>query len=1164
MSSNVSFTVRPPPRTFETDTPEPSRPGSASPSDSDALPRARPKKRQWESYTANDSSDEDEHDTKEMITGFDAMGVQRSDGKSSKPAGPLIIPAQKNRDWRAESMARKRHQMYVPEGAKVGTGVDGSQGGLGTRGKINDGPQLSGLIVTKVKQEDGEDIKMEEVDVEVKEEQDEPAKEEEPMDEDQRALRALLRGEQGNEVKREIAAISVQDQPGGWAQPKTEADAFKEDLATRPDEASLDDYDRVPIELFGEAMLRGMGMGRPSKKAIQPYIPEARPALLGIGAKPRPVDEVDQGKGKKFARPDKRYVPILKVERNGSGQTERTGIDAIGIMIVETETGIVIMTETSVGTETMIVTRGETMTVTAIATEKRGGIVTTTRRGGGITMIGTGGGMTIGTEDGIGIGMIGGIGTGTGGADRGGIARTVLLRINTHSSRGISAHAPSHVCLLARHSINGPKLLGYPLCALESFHMPRFWPRSIDIIHDHPTSVRLRSYITIVSVRFRNPHPDLETRTMSLSAAAISKNYDALAQLISSWVEANPPNKDREVSEECKERAVTIALRTRPFLKSEGEGLLSGIHARGKNMWVHVPSSKLVQWSGPTIQHKPFEGDFAFGPESASEEVYDLEVDNRHGAWRGSRMYPCVSNLQTRSRLVYKLVQLRYGQTGSGKTYTISSLEEIVSHDIFPAAESYASTHFANFPTAPRDVFAVGISMYELLGNKVTDLLDRDSPEVDIAEDKFGGIKVSAKVIPVTDAEELAKMIATAVSHRRTSTTLKNETSSRSHCVLNIIVTNTLVPAVEPGRLVLVDLAGSERAADRTAHTKELMNEARLINTSLMALKDCVRGRALVESERSKRGDGNAGFQHIPYRRVVAHTCAEVKKPVFDVEATRHSRTVIIAHVSPHLADASHSSNTLTYIAPFRVTATSQSAASSTTSPATWSNEAFRTWVTKTSSKIDSEKLVPFESGKQMCELEESVFIQRCLDSQKDGLDKPLTEAGAKSFYDKLWGMVGKYFSPVIEVGCIPIIEIVEAKRNSRPEELRTLMYNPPSTWSHFQARDYIEKELPSVDLDKLMPTMAPNPRRGKDFINGMGEAEFILTVTSSNKDGEAVSIEHAKDDTWNASRTEALTQRDPNGGNGAYDAFNEERLNDPAIYALVYGSQPPPLARRF
>ncbi|CAE6354425.1 unnamed protein product [Rhizoctonia solani] len=320
MASNVSFTVRPPARTFETDTPDPSRPGSASPSDSDAFPRARPKKRQWESYTANDSSDEDEQDTKEMITGFDAMGVRRSDGESSKPSGPLVIPAQKNRDWHAESMARKRRQMYVPEGAKVGTGADGSQGGLGIRGKINDGPQLSGLIVTKVKREDEEDVKMEEVDVEINVDQNDPVKEEEPMNEDQRALQALLRGDQGSEVKREIAAISVQDEPGGWAQPKSETDAFKEDLATRPDEASLEDYDRIPIELFGEAMLRGMGMGKPTKKAIQPYIPEARPALLGIGAKPRPVDELEQGKGKKFARPDKRYVPILKVEKNGSGQ----------------------------------------------------------------------------------------------------------------------------------------------------------------------------------------------------------------------------------------------------------------------------------------------------------------------------------------------------------------------------------------------------------------------------------------------------------------------------------------------------------------------------------------------------------------------------------------------------------------------------------------------------------------------------------------------------------------------------------------------------------------------------------------------------------------------------------------------------------------------------
>ncbi|CAE6504287.1 unnamed protein product [Rhizoctonia solani] len=614
---------------------------------------------------------------------------------------------------------------------------------------------------------------------------------------------------------------------------------------------------------------------------------------------------------------------------------------------------------------------------------------------------------------------------------------------------------------------------------------------------------------------------------MSLSAAAISKNHDALAKLISSWTEANPPVETEETK---GEGVVTIALRTRPFLESEGKDLLSGVHARGRKMWVHVPSSK---WSGPTIQHKPFEGDFAFGPESTSEEVYERLV-----------VKPGVLNTVLGGGVGCILA---YGQTGSGKTYTISSLEEIISRDIFPATESYASAHFPNSSAPSREVFTIGISMYELLGNKATDLLDRDAAGVDIAEDKFGGIRVSAKVISITDAKQLAEMVATAASHRRTSATLKNETSSRSHCVLNIIFTNTLVPSVEPGRLVMVDLAGSERAADRTAHTKELMNEARLINTSLMALKDCVRGRALVEAERSKRGDGKVGFQHIPYRN---SKLTLALKPVFDVEATRHSKTVIIAHVSPHLADASHSNNTLTYVSPFRVTTTSQSAASSEASPAAWSNEGFCEWVAKTSSKIDPAKFAPFESGKQMCELEEGVFTQRCLDSQKDGLDKPLTETGAKAFYDKLWGLV------------------VEAKQNSRPEELRTLTYNPPSMWSHFQVRDYIEKELPAVDLDKLMPTMVPNPRRGKDFIRDMGEAEFILTLTSSNKDGQTVSVEdtralHIKlwkieNDTWNASRTETLAQRDPNGGTGIYETFDEGRLSDPAVYALVYGNQPP------
>ncbi|KAG9077886.1 hypothetical protein FS749_010177 [Ceratobasidium sp. UAMH 11750] len=304
---------------------------------------------------------------------------------------------------------------------------------------------------------------------------------------------------------------------------------------------------------------------------------------------------------------------------------------------------------------------------------------------------------------------------------------------------------------------------------------------------------------------------------MSLSTAQIEKHQATLSKLIDTWLEENPSNVVSDVEPTVLEQGgppapkqiVTVALRTRPFLESEtldGKHPLSGVHARGTKMAVHVPVSK---WSGPTIQHKFFEGDFSFGPESNSEYVYQSLVVN-----------PGL------------LDTVLGGGTGSGKTYTISSLEEIIARDIFPAAKAYAESHFSNSSKPAGEVYTFGVSLYELLGNKVSDLLDRDAAgngaNVDVAEDKFGGIRVSAKVVPVTDSQQLASMIASAAGHRRTSATLKNETSSRSHCVLTVTIANTLVPSAEPGRLVLVDLAGSERAADRSAHTKDRMDEVRL------------------------------------------------------------------------------------------------------------------------------------------------------------------------------------------------------------------------------------------------------------------------------------------------------------------------------------------------
>ena len=358
MSTKVSFTIRRP-------TPE-SRAPSAGPDSDDprfkvpALPRhlvsdhsagnstpgsplagSSPKRSAPDSA---DSSDEDDNGpTDELVTGFDRFGVQRCVPTVSpagcrgpqltiaalinhraapkpKPQGPLVIPALKNRDWR--ELARRRRagangKMYVPPAGQAGTGADGSVGGLGTRDTINSGPQVEGLQLRKrARLDSAEDMTVE------SEPSDVATKEQPEETEDQRAIRALLASTEGDDGQETPMVDVIPLTNGGTMRAgPTEDDAFKQDIDELPREATLADYERVPVAQFGAALLRGMGWkpGEPASRnkkrgIVEPWLPSSRPALLGIGAKEREVFDDGSDRKRGPSRPERKYVPLVRRE----------------------------------------------------------------------------------------------------------------------------------------------------------------------------------------------------------------------------------------------------------------------------------------------------------------------------------------------------------------------------------------------------------------------------------------------------------------------------------------------------------------------------------------------------------------------------------------------------------------------------------------------------------------------------------------------------------------------------------------------------------------------------------------------------------------------------------------------------------------------------------
>ncbi|KAI8078403.1 P-loop containing nucleoside triphosphate hydrolase protein [Thamnidium elegans] len=315
---------------------------------------------------------------------------------------------------------------------------------------------------------------------------------------------------------------------------------------------------------------------------------------------------------------------------------------------------------------------------------------------------------------------------------------------------------------------------------------------------------------------------------------------------------------------------IRVCVRKRPLSKKELEKADKDVAPLNGTRSLQINEPKLrLDLTRYTEQHS-----FTF------DDVFDLNCPN-------SNVYK-----RTALPLVHyifkggKATCFAYGQTGSGKTFTMldpkQGLYIMAARDIFSMLLEPENQHLSAW-----------IGLYEIYQGQLYDLLNERKKLFAREDGKNNVIVTGLKEYPIDNVDKLIQVFDYGSSVRSTGSTGANDSSSRSHAVLQILLKHKSNRKKIHGKLSFIDLAGSERGADRgEADTKTRMEGAE-INKSLLALKECI--RALDQDKR-----------HTPFRQ---SKLTQVLKDSF----VGNSRTCMIATISPGGSNSEHTLNTLRY-----------------------------------------------------------------------------------------------------------------------------------------------------------------------------------------------------------------------------------------------------------
>ncbi|KAM7276450.1 hypothetical protein ACFE04_018316 [Oxalis oulophora] len=200
--------------------------------------------------------------------------------------------------------------------------------------------------------------------------------------------------------------------------------------------------------------------------------------------------------------------------------------------------------------------------------------------------------------------------------------------------------------------------------------------------------------------------------------------------------------------------------------------------------------------------------------------------------------------------------------------------------------------------------YDISVSVLEVYNEQIRDLLatSSSSKKLEIKQTAEGAHHVPGIVeAKVDNIKEVWSVLQVGSNARAVGSNNVNEHSSRSHCMLCVMVKakNLMNGGCTKSKLWLVDLAGSERLA-KTDVQGERLKEAQNINRSLSALGDVIHSLANKSS-------------HVPYRNSKLTHLLQDSLGKYKCSLSGDSKTLMFVQISPSEKDVSETLSSLNF-----------------------------------------------------------------------------------------------------------------------------------------------------------------------------------------------------------------------------------------------------------